>query len=411
MHVAEIRLVGFRSYADARFVFSPGLNVIAGANASGKTNLIEAAYWALRASSPRTSRDDKLVGWSGGFARVELLLGDGTRVAAAYAPAGGRRSTVNGIEAASLQALRRLGPAFVFVPESLLLVKGGPARRRAHVDGFGGALEVAYAAAAANVQTAVRQRNALLLRVRAGAEERALDPWDVQLAAAGLELSRRRRELVAALDGPFGRYAAGLAPVGGEYCLGLRTSLDEVGDSEAAYREALLQRRRREVQSGLSALGPHRDDIEIFERLPDGGRRDLRLYGSQGEQRAAVLALLLAEREVAAARTGEQGPLFLDDVMSELDDDRRRLLVGTLAGTGQALVTTTTTMYFTAAELETANIIRLGLDAQHSVPPGDRRPAPGDPRQPPAAGTSPPQPSADQDGSPISGTGRDEESD
>jgi DNA replication and repair protein RecF len=361
--VAGIRLVGFRSYADGRFTFAPGLNVVAGPNASGKTNLVEAAFWALRAASPRTSRDDKLVRWGGDFARVEVTLGDGTRVAAAYAPAGGRRTTVNGVEVGSLQALRSLGPVFIFVPESLLLVKGGPARRRHHVDAFGGGLDAAYAAAAANVQTAVRQRNALLLRVRAGADERALDAWDAQLAAAGLELSRRRRDLVTALAGPFARYAAGLTPAGGDYCLALRTSLDEVGDGEAAYREALLQRRRREIQSGLSALGPHRDDVEIFERLAGESRRDLRLYGSQGEQRAAVLALLLAEREVAAERTGEQGPLFLDDVMSELDDDRRRLLVGTLAGTGQAVVTTTTTMYFTAGELADAHIIRLGPDA------------------------------------------------
>jgi DNA replication and repair protein RecF len=362
VYVADVRTVGFRSYAEARFSFSDGLNVIAGANASGKTNLVEAAYWALRGTSPRTTRDDKLVRWGGEFARVELTLGNGTRVATAYSAGTGRRSTVDGVEAASLQELRRLGPAFIFVPESLLLVKGGPARRRAHVDVFGGGLDVAYAAAAGNLQTAVRQRNAQLARVRAGAAEQALDPWDAQLASSGLELERRRGALIASLAEPFARYAAALAPAGGDYRLALRSSLDEIGDDEAAYREALLARRRREVQSGLSALGPHRDDIEISEQLADGRRRELRLFGSQGEQRAAVLALLLAEREVAAARTGERGPLFLDDVMSELDHDRRRLLVASLAGSGQAIVTTTTTMYFTPEELREANIIRLGPD-------------------------------------------------
>jgi len=368
MHVADARLIGFRSYADARFTFSPGLNVIAGANASGKTNLVEAVHWALRASSPRARRDDKLVRWGEEYARVELTLGSGVQVAMAYSPGQGRRSTIDGVEVGSLQELRRLGPAFIFVPESLLLVKGGPARRRAHVDGFGGSLDAAYNAAAANVQMAVRQRNAQLVRVRAGGAERALDPWDAQLASAGIELERRRRDLVQALSGPFGRYAAGLAPGGGEYGLALRTALEEIGDDEAAYREALVLRRSREVQSGLSVLGPHRDDIEIYEKLPHGARRDLRLFGSQGEQRAAVLALLLAAREVAAAQTGEQGPLFLDDVMSELDDGRRRLLVGTLAGTGQAIMTTTTTMYFTPAELSEAHIIRLGPDEPQLEP-------------------------------------------
>jgi DNA replication and repair protein RecF len=362
MYVAEVRLVGFRSYAQSRLSFSPGLNVIVGANASGKTNLVEGVYWALRAVSPRTTRDDKLVRWGGQFARVELELGDGTCVATSYSTTRGRRSAIDGVDVASLQELRRVGPAFIFVPESLLLVKGGPARRRAHVDGFGGGLETAYTAAAANLQAAIRQRNAQLARVRAGADERSLDPWDAQLALLGFDLARRRRAVVGALGEPFGRYAAGLAPAGGEYGLALRTALDETVGDEAAYREALLQRRSREVQSGLSALGPHRDDVEIFERLHGGGRRDLRLYGSQGEQRAAVLALLLAEREVATARTGEQGTLLLDDVMSELDDDRRRLLVAALAGTGQAIVTTTTTMYFTETELREAHIIRLGPD-------------------------------------------------
>ncbi len=111
--------------------------------------------------------------------------------------------------------------------------------------------------------------------------------------------------------------------------------------------------------------------------LPRGGR-DLRLFGSQGEQRAAVLALLLAEQRLAAARTGQQGPLFLDDVMSELDDSRRRLLVRMLATAGQAIITTTNRHYFTDDELAQATVIELPLDgslaAGQAVPPLDDTP-------------------------------------
>lgn len=360
MHIAKIRLCGFRSYESADFCLSPGLNVIVGANAAGKTNLVEAAYWSLRGSSPRTSRDDRLMRWGSEIVRAEVTFGDGSTAAMAYSSHTGRRATVDGVAVNSLERLRRLGPVSLFVPESLLLIKGGPARRRAHLDSFGADVDPAYQAAGAAVQTAVRQRNAQLARVRAGGPERALDPWDAQLVTAGLELERRRRAVVEALAGPFARFASGLAPQGGSFGATLRSPLAEVGDDPERYLEALWVRRPREIESAVSALGPHRDDLDVFELMPAGReRRDLRLYGSQGEQRAAVLALLLAEREVAEEKTGLRGPLFLDDVMSELDDDRRRLLVSSLEDRGQAIVTTTTTMYFRPQEVASARIIHL----------------------------------------------------
>ena len=161
---------------------------------------------------------------------------------------------------------------------------------------------------------------------------------------------------------------------------------------EGALLDELRARRPGETGRGLSLFGPHRDDLKFLEvgvaepvsgpeigaaatpepaassaaagpacgpvDLPRGGR-DLRLFGSQGEQRAAVLALLLAEQQLATARTGEQGTLFLDDVMSELDDARRRLLVRQLTSAGQAIITTTDRHYFVEEELDHATVIEL----------------------------------------------------
>lgn len=369
MHVAEVRLVNFRSYHDTRISFTPGLNVIVGENASGKTNLLEGAYYALRGASPRTTRDDKLISWGEDYTRVEVKLGDAHAVQVFYAAGQGKRVRVDGAEAANLDDVRRRAQAFIFVPESLLLVKGGPARRRTHIDVFGAALDPGYRAALAALQGAVRQRNAQLLSVRAGASESSLDPWDAQLAAAGADLGRRRRELVERLARPFAVFAAALTPWGGACELRLRSALAEFDYEPGPYLAALRDRRHADVQRGISGLGPHRDDVELVElaadavpgaqeRFPDGAR-DLRLFGSQGEQRAAVLALLLAERQVAAEVTGDLGTLFLDDVMSELDEDRRRLLVGALASPGQAIITTTTIMYFTPEELDGARVIEL----------------------------------------------------
>jgi DNA replication and repair protein RecF len=376
--VSTLRLVNFRSYCAASLDFGAGLNVVVGDNATGKTNLLEGAWFALRGGSPRTRLDDKLITWGETFARVAVVL-DGLSagplvVEVGYAPGEGKRVRWNGVEVASLEDLRRRSQVFIFVPESLLLVKGSPARRRAHLDAFASALDPSYAAAARDLQAALRQRNAQLMAVRNGAAERTLDPWDSQFASAAADLSRRRRRLVAELDRPFATAAAGLAPAGGGFALQLVTQLDSVGSDGGALVEELRRRRSAEVRRGLSLFGPHRDDLRFLEvvtnapnlacgpaDLPPGGR-DLRLFGSQGEQRVAVLALLLAERERAAQLTGEPGTLFLDDVMSELDDARRRLLVRMLASAGQAIVTTTNRHYFSEDELARATVIELPLE-------------------------------------------------
>jgi DNA replication and repair protein RecF len=419
--VSSLRLVNFRSYCDATVSFGAGLNVVVGQNAAGKTNLLEGAWFALRGSSPRTRREEKLITWGERFTRVELEL-DGQAagpqaVEVAYAPGQGKRARWNGAELASQDELRGRTQVFIFVPESLLLVKGSPARRRAHVDSFAAALDPQYAAAARELQTALRQRNAQLLAVRNGATATTLDPWDLQLARSATALGRRRRDLVAELSQRFSAAAAELAPQGNTFSLQLISQLATVGYDEDALLEALRVRRPGEVGRGLCLFGPHRDDLKFLEidsgpeatrlegeqaataggpiapdtavgavcgpvALPRGGR-DLRLFGSQGEQRAAVLALLLAEQQFAMARTGEQGTLFLDDVMSELDDGRRRLLVRRLTSAGQAIITTTDRHYFREEELERATVIELPLSG--SLPAGAVAP-PAD-----AAGPAPPR--------------------
>ncbi len=429
MVVSGLRLVNFRSYCDTTVRFGPGLNVVVGENAAGKTNLLEAAWFALRGSSPRTRREEKLITWGERFARVELELEVGDagaqRVDVGFAPGQGKRIRWEGLEVSSLDDLRGRSQVFIFVPESLLLVKGSPARRRAHLDAFAAALDPQYAAAARDLQGVLRQRNAQLAAVRNGADPAALDPWDAQFARVAAELGRRRRDLVAELATGFAETAAALAPAGERFTLRLVAQLEGVGYDEAALLEELRARRPGEVGRGLSLFGPHRDDLRFLEvaaasaagETPDGqgdgddaggrapaggseppapivptvtggpvcgpaefphGVRDLRLFGSQGEQRAAVLALLLAEQRLAAARTGQQGPLFLDDVMSELDDSRRRLLVRMLATAGQAIITTTNRHYFTDDELADALVVQLplagSLAAGEASPPLDEAP-------------------------------------
>jgi DNA replication and repair protein RecF len=394
--ISTLRLVHFRSYCDDTIHFHPGLNVIVGENASGKTNLLEAAYFSLRGASPRTRREDKLLTWGERFTRVTVTVDGGLgedpapahSVEVAYAPGQGKRLRLDGVALASGDELRRRFPVFTFVPESLLLVKGSPARRRAHIDAFAAALDAGYGAALRDLNEALRQRNAQLVAVRAGASPDALDPWDVQLAHCAIDLGVRRRAVVEALAGRFAAVAAALAPAGAAFAVRLVSRLAEIDYDEVACLDALRLRRGREIQRGLSTYGPQRDDLLFLETAadepgaatvesppipvsdagvcatgPPAAGRDLRLFGSQGEQRAAVLALLLAEQALARETTGDLGPLFLDDVMSELDDARRRRLAAILASAGQTMITTTNLHYFTEDELRGAHVIELPLNA------------------------------------------------
>ncbi|MGD0997286.1 MAG: hypothetical protein ABR941_03050, partial [Thermoleophilia bacterium] len=296
-------------------------------------------------------------------------------------------------EVAALDDLRRQGSVFIFVPESLLLVKGSPARRRAHLDAFATALDPAYEAGLRDLNVVLKQRNAHLWRVREGAPPDSLDAWDRQLARVALPFEERRRTLVSRLAARYREIAAALAPEGGEFSLSLVSQLDGLGrtpataaeagpvgapagatadpaaggDVEESFIAALRARRSGDIGRAVSGFGPHRDDLRFAEESAAAARddsgataRDLRLFGSQGEQRAAVLALLLAERAVAAEVTGDVGALLLDDVMSELDDPRRRLLVGALTAGGQAIITTTNRLYFADDELARARVIDIG---------------------------------------------------
>ena len=174
MVVSSLRLVNFRSYCDATVRFGRGLNVVVGENATGKTNLLEAAWFVLRGSSPRTRRDEKLITWGERFGRVELEIetpdGGTHSVDVGFAPGQGKRVRWGGLDVTSLDDLRGRSQVFIFVPESLLLVKGSPARRRAHLDAFAAALDPQYAAAARDLQAVLRQRNAQLAAVKHGAD-------------------------------------------------------------------------------------------------------------------------------------------------------------------------------------------------------------------------------------------------
>ena len=301
-----------------------------GANGVGKTNLLEAVHVATQGFSPRTRADSQVVrfGAEGARAAVAGRRGEvGLELEVTVRRGEGKRARLNGAPLRAAEQLRSAVSTLVFTPDRLGVVKGPPAARRAYFDRVVGRFAPTRAALPAEYGAAVAQRNAALRRAAGGMSgPDAIEPWSERVARLGAELVAARLETLALLETPF----AGRADELGLGDMSLRY------DGEPPTVERLAAVLGRDIERGVTSLGPHLDDVVIA----DGGR-DLRSFGSQGEQRLALLALLLAEAETIADRTGVPPLLLLDDVLSELDPARRRILAARVRSAGQALVTAT----------------------------------------------------------------------
>lgn len=334
MLVTAIEARPLRSLDRARVELPPGITSVVGPNGTGKTNLVEALYFALTGRSFRTADRRDLIPFGGSFARAEATLRDADgiehRLTATVSRTEGRRHLLDGNRADPATITRSRPPVAVFAPDRLSLVKGPPGERRAHLDGFAAARWPSRAELRKRYGQALAQRNALLGRIGAGIGSPSdLGVWDAALAASAAPLVASRAEATAELAEPF---AAAAAELGLEEA-SLSYAPRAAGDAEEI-RAGLEERREQDLRAGRTTWGPHLDELKI-----EAGGRALRRYGSQGQQRAALLALLFAEREALLAARRVVPLLLLDDVMSELDPGRRERLVGRLGDGGQALVT------------------------------------------------------------------------
>src|SRR5215211_1705622 len=337
MRVARIRVLGFRNLRDSELELGPGITLLWGPNGAGKTNLLEALFTGLAGRSCRMRSDRETIAFGEPMARVEVDLEDEVEERTflwSLARDGERRHLLDG-SAITPELVDRRPPLEVFLPDRLALVKGPPAGRRSHVDRLVGALWPGRADARRRYGRALAQRNALLGRVRAGmAPVDSLDAWDLELAASGSDLMDARRDAVGIMAPEFAAAAAELGLPGEAILRYLPRSA--AGSAEALTAE-LAERREGDVERGYSGHGPHLDDLELSL---DG--RAVRRYGSQGEQRSSLLALLFAERRALLEARRTPPLMLLDDVMSELDRDRRDLLASRLGeGDSQTLITAT----------------------------------------------------------------------
>jgi len=319
--------------------------LVVGANGAGKTNLLESLHVGSQGFSPRTRSDAELITFGEQVGRVAIGGHQGQvglEAEVTLRAREGKEARLNGVRLSAAEQLRAKVATLVFTPDRLAVVKGGPAARRAYFDRVLGRLQPSSAGLPAEYAAAVGQRNAALRRTAAGFSTLdAVAPWTMQVAELGARLVAARRDALDAIEHGFAEHAVAL----GLPDAGLRY------DAEPPTEERLASVLTRDLERGTTGVGPHLDDVRVV-----AGGRDLRSFGSQGEQRSAVLALLLAEAAVIAARLRSPPLLLLDDVLSELDDTRRATLVERLPVDGQVVITTTSEVML---PVEASQVVRV----------------------------------------------------
>jgi len=383
VRLQHIAVSGWRNLAPADLPLGPGLVVLWGENGAGKTNLLEAAAVLTTLRSFRSNAWNEVVRWGGAEASVAGRVegGAGTSLHGVRVEAGSRPAVGPGGRTAALrhvvldgQEIRDLGRWFltlravVFTPDDTWIVRGGPEHRRRFLDRAAFNAHPVHLDRVRAWRRAQAQRAALLRR---GDPDRPLlDAWDEALVQAGVQVALGRAHVVRALAGPLRAVHEDLAG-GTSAALSYRCALGEgeAPDLDAAYRRLLGDAREEEIRRGIPLVGIQRDDLDV--RIDGGGAlRSARTWGSQGQVRTLALSLRLAELAVAGT-AGEPPILLLDDLSSEVDEDRLGRLVALLGRlSGQVLVTTTDPGPLTRRALGSVQALRVKAG---TVDPGDSR--------------------------------------
>ncbi|UED85308.1 DNA replication/repair protein RecF [Streptomyces profundus] len=350
MHVTHLSLADFRSYARAEVELGPGVTAFLGANGQGKTNLVEAIGYLATLGSHRVSSDAPLVRMGAERAVVRASVREGERqqlVELELNPGRANRARLNRSSQVRPRDLLGIVRTVLFAPEDLRLVKGDPAERRRFLDELVTARVPRLAGVRAEYERVLKQRNSLLRSAAMarrhggrGMDLSTLDVWDQHLARVGAELVVQRLALLDALRPLTDKAYEQVAPGGGPVVLEYQGSAGE-RSAEAAGREehvallteALAEARKREIERGVTLVGPHRD--ELLLRLGDMPAKG---YASHGESWSLALALRLASYGLLRDE-GPEPVLILDDVFAELDAHRRRRLAELVVSAEQVLVT------------------------------------------------------------------------
>lgn len=359
MYVTRLASRDYRNLREGEIFPCQGVNVIYGGNAQGKTNLLESLWLFTGGHSFRGSKDGELprldpsTGKNGPSAALELnFFSEGREQEAKLFLENGRRaSVINGVKKKTGSALIGKVRAVIFSPEHLLLVKEGPTRRRGFLDGALCQIRPSYAALLNTYRRALLQRNALLKDLSRFPDLMdTLEVWDQRLAKLGSQVMAERKSYTEKISPDIQEIYSGIArgreQVAVSYAPSVRAG-ESVQEMEENFLKELIRTRNSDSRSGFTSAGPHRDDLEI---TIDGS--SARAYGSQGQQRSAVLAMKLAEAQALSGYSGETPIVLLDDVMSELDQQRQDYLLNHLHGRQ---------VFITCCSPETVGLMETGM--------------------------------------------------
>lgn len=352
MRITQLELLDYRNYASASLSFNKDLIVFLGENAQGKTNVLESLYVLAMTRSHRSQHEKELIRWGQSFARIRGILAkkNYTTELEIVISNKGRRTKRNHIEQAKLSDYIGELNVVLFAPEDLYLIKGSPQNRRKFIDMELGQVNPSYLYHLSVYQNVLKQRNRYLKengRQQKKLDETYLEVLTEQLAAAGSHVIHERLMFIQKLEQWAQEIHGEITNHREKLTMQYQPSfvLEEaqtVAEIESLFLEALSRQRSRELMLQTTSLGPHRDDVIFFI---DG--QNVQTYGSQGQQRTTALSVKLAEVELIHEQIGEYPILLLDDVMSELDDERQVHLLAAIEGKVQTFVTTTTLNHLT----------------------------------------------------------------
>ena len=333
MALAQLRLISFRNYSNQTVTFSNKLNLIIGRNAQGKTNLLEAINLLATTKSNRTGNDAELIKWSREKGSILGKL-DHTEIEMIIEQ-NGKKYYIN---RKLRQATDLIGKFLVvfFSPEDIRIISGEPILRRKFLDRLLAITDKKYLAELSKLQRILKIRNKILYMQKLGKEVSDLSIWNKQLVETGSFVWSKRLSALAILNKILTVISKKIL-VNQTLLLTLRNNLDlkteELADIKAKYQGNIDRLGSLEQERALTLVGPHRDDIQVEVEELIGERfikKDLKIFGSRGEQRAAILALKLAELEFIENEKKSRPSLLLDDVLSEFDDDHQKLLIATV---------------------------------------------------------------------------------
>ncbi|MBQ6820438.1 MAG: DNA replication/repair protein RecF [Clostridium sp.] len=336
MYIKKIQILNYRNYKSLDITLGKNVNVFMGDNAQGKTNILEAIYYCAFARSHRTSKDKELINWNGESAYVSVLVGkerlDKT-IDINILKDGKKAIKINKIKASKIGELFGNFNVVMFSPEDLKIIKDSPGVRRKFIDMELCQLYSKYYYHLVQYNKVLNERN-ILLKNRS-VDKDILDIYDIQLANFGSQIIKQRINYINKLNF-YGNdihkdISSGKENIKFKYI----STIKDLEKIEEGFYEALKKNRDKDIEKGLTSIGPHRDDFTVLIN-----NIDTKSYGSQGQQRSAVLTIKFSSLKIIKELTSEYPVLLLDDVLSELDFNRKRYILSTI-GEIQTIITCT----------------------------------------------------------------------